>query len=69
MYYEEKIINGVMCYRIDPNDEFKPYSIEELSQQYAFQKRRANNYEQQLKGIAINILKQFPSEIKKIKTR
>lgn len=34
MYYEEKIINGVLCWRKNPNDEFTSYSIEELSQRY-----------------------------------
>lgn len=31
MYYEEKIINGVLCYRNDPNREWTPFTIEALS--------------------------------------
>ena len=32
MYYQEKIINGVLCFRTSPNASFKEYSIEYLSQ-------------------------------------
>jgi hypothetical protein len=32
MYYEEKIINGILHWRGHPEGEFKPYSIEALSQ-------------------------------------
>lgn len=35
MYYEEKIINGVMHWRGSPDDEFTPYTIEELSRRYS----------------------------------
>lgn len=31
MYYEEKIINGVLHYRTTPNGLFKPYTIEEMT--------------------------------------
>jgi len=34
MYYEEKMINGVMHYRSHPDDEFTPYTLEELSKRY-----------------------------------
>ncbi len=34
MYHEEKIINGIMHYRLDPRNEFIPYTIEELSSRY-----------------------------------
>lgn len=34
MYYEEKIINGVVHWRTDPNDDFQPYSLAELSSRY-----------------------------------
>lgn len=34
MYYEEKIINGVLCWRGGPEDEFQPYTLEELSRRY-----------------------------------
>jgi len=31
MYYEEKMINGILHYRTSPNDEFEEYSKEALS--------------------------------------
>jgi len=34
MYFEEKMIDGVMCYRTNPQAEFEPYSLEELSHRY-----------------------------------
>jgi hypothetical protein len=40
MYYEEKIINGVLCWRTDPKDEFAPYTIEELSSRVVSQGAR-----------------------------
>lgn len=35
MYYEEKMINGVMCWRATPTSDFVPYDLKELSQRYA----------------------------------
>ena len=34
MYYEEKMIDGVMHYRTDPKGEFKPYTLESISSRY-----------------------------------
>ena len=34
MYYEERILDGVMCWRSRPDAVFVPYSIEELSARY-----------------------------------
>ena len=34
MYYEEKMVDGVMNYRTDPDGEFVPYTIELLSVRY-----------------------------------
>jgi len=34
MFYEEKIIDGILHWRIDPDDEFKPYTLKELSERY-----------------------------------
>jgi len=31
MYLEEKIINGILHYRTSPNEEFKPYTLENLT--------------------------------------
>ncbi len=35
MYYEEKLINGVMHYRTDPKSDFRPYTLEGLSARHA----------------------------------
>lgn len=31
MYYEEKVINGILCYRLTPNGKFKEYTKKELT--------------------------------------
>ena len=31
MYYEEKIIDGILCWRNKPDGDFKPCTLEELS--------------------------------------
>ena len=31
MYQEEKIINGILHYRTRPNEDFKPYTLENLT--------------------------------------
>jgi hypothetical protein len=31
MYYEEKIINGVLCNRTSPDDKWIPFTVEQLS--------------------------------------
>ena len=43
MYYEEQMINGVMCYRTDPDGEFTPYTLEALSQRYESMKEEIND--------------------------
>lgn len=35
MYYEERIINGVVCYRTTPNGRWYAFDIKELSAKYA----------------------------------
>jgi len=32
MYYQEKIINGILCYRHYPNDNWEEFSKEQLTQ-------------------------------------
>lgn len=32
MYYEEKIIDGVLCWRTSPDREFTPYSPQQLTE-------------------------------------
>lgn len=39
MYYEEKIINGVLCCRYSPNDEFQELSQAEITSRYTDQTR------------------------------
>jgi hypothetical protein len=34
MYWEEKMINGVMHWRRSPDDEFTPYTLEDLSKKW-----------------------------------
>lgn len=43
MYYEEKIIDGVLHWRNDPDNEFKLYTLEELSQRYQSNEKRYYN--------------------------
>lgn len=38
MYYEEKIINGVLCYRTDPDNEFKPTDNVDITARYILQR-------------------------------
>lgn len=34
MFYEEKLIDGILCYRNSPDEEFVAYKLSELSQLY-----------------------------------
>lgn len=34
MFYEEKLIDGIMCYRTKPDGEWTQYPTEELSRRY-----------------------------------
>ena len=40
MYMEEQMINGVLCVRYGPHDEFKPYSLERLSERVMWAEKR-----------------------------
>jgi len=31
MYYEEKVINGILCYRFSPDAEWKEFTAEKLT--------------------------------------
>ena len=53
MYYEEKMIDGRLCYRTDP--DFCPISIEDLSHGYIALEKRARELEEH-KGVVANIL-------------
>ena len=43
MYYEEKIINDILCYRLTPNGKWIEYSLESLSKKYMEIKHELNN--------------------------
>ena len=32
MYYKEELINGIWCYKLLPNAEWKPFSIKQLNE-------------------------------------
>lgn len=34
MYFEERMIDGVMCHRTNPKYDFQPYTLQELSRRY-----------------------------------
>lgn len=34
MYYEEKVVNGVLCYRNNPRGEFVQFTLEQLTKKY-----------------------------------
>ena len=48
MYYEEKIINGILCYRCSPVGGWTEFSIESLS-------KRAYNDRQKLKALTKHV--------------
>jgi len=51
MYYEEKVINGILHYRGNPDDEFTPYTIERLTQMYLDRDQAATAYNQRLQEV------------------
>ena len=48
MYYEEKIIDGILCYRCSPVGGWTEFSIESLSE-------RAYNDRQKLKALTLRV--------------
>lgn len=48
MYYEEKIIDGILCYRCKPNGDWTKFTIETLSE-------RAYNDRQKLKALTLRV--------------
>jgi len=64
MYYEEKIINGVLSHRSTPDGEWIPFTIEALSIAYISQQSTINSY-----GFQINNLKETLDRIKKLLPR
>ena len=41
MYYEESIINGVLCYRLTPDGIFRQFTKEQLTQRCLEEEQRA----------------------------
>lgn len=40
MYYDEEVINGILCHRGTPNGEWIPFTPEQLTQKYIQAKER-----------------------------
>jgi hypothetical protein len=51
MYYEEKIIDGILHYRTSPKAEFKPYTLESLTYKISNYKDEIKKYKESLKEI------------------
>lgn len=51
MYLDEKLINGILHYRTDPNGEWKPYTIEELSARIVKAEKRIHHALVTLNGL------------------
>jgi len=49
MYYAEKMINGILHYKNTPNGEWKPKSIESLSDRVVKAEKKVQELERQLK--------------------
>lgn len=43
MHYEEKIINGVLCYRNHPEGQFQELSQAEITSKYTDQKQKTDH--------------------------
>ena len=56
MYYEERLINGVMCCRYSPNGLFEEMTLEMLSEKY--QKLKTENIQLKNNGLfGLNVRK------------
>ena len=51
MYFEEKMINGIMQYRTNPDSEFTPYDIKELSRRYEDRRDTAEQLNRRLREL------------------
>lgn len=51
MYYQEKVINGVMHYRGHPNDEWKPMTVQQLTDRLVLSKLNLNNALRELRDV------------------
>lgn len=50
MYYAEEIINGVLCWKNDPDGEWRPFSAKELTVKL-MEASKAITYENRLGGL------------------
>ena len=57
MYFEEKIINGVLCWRDTPTGEWRPYSVAEISAKYKHVQSRLAQNEVEAPGTIDNMTK------------
>ena len=48
MWYEEKFINGKMCYRTKSSGSWTPLSVKELSRMYVQLQMHSNNLQSEL---------------------
>lgn len=46
MYYEEKVVNGVLCYRSGPRDEWTPFTAQQLTDRVVFGEKKAHTFDQ-----------------------
>lgn len=51
MYFEEKMIDGIMHYRTNPDSEFTPYDIKELSRRYEDRRDTAEQLNRRLREL------------------
>jgi len=57
MYYEEQIINGVLCFRNTPNGEWSEFTIQQLSEKCVELKRANLFYSSNIYDITKQMLK------------
>jgi hypothetical protein len=51
MYYEEKLVNGVLCWRNTPNGEWNAFDVREMTRKYLVLKDEHDNIKWQLDGL------------------
>ena len=56
MYYEEKIIDGILHYRLSPSAEFKPCTLESLTDKMLKYKDEVKKYKEALEEIKSPVL-------------
>lgn len=51
MYFEEKMIDGIMHYRTNPDGAFVPYDLKEMSRRYMDARDKAAQLNQRLREL------------------